>query len=106
MFARVSTLRVPPDRVGEGIRYVRERLLPRARQMEGFEGPYLLVDRDRGKALMVGLWESEEAMRSSEELAAGQRAETTQNLGVDVVSVDKYEVVLSPEEGVGQEAPS
>jgi heme-degrading monooxygenase HmoA len=103
VFARVSTFRVPPNQVEEAIHYIREQVLPGAQQMEGFEGPYLLFDRDSGKGLMVGLWESEEAMHDSEALVAAQHTENTQTIGARGVSVGKYEVVLSPEEGVRQE---
>jgi heme-degrading monooxygenase HmoA len=65
--------------------------------MEGFEGPYLLFDRDSGKGFMVGLWESEEA------LVAVQHTGNTQTIEARGVSVGKYEVVLSPEAGVRQE---
>ena len=81
MFARVSTFRVPPNQVEEAIHYIREQVLPGAQQMEGFEGPFLLFDRDSGKALMMGLWESEEAMRASEELLAAQHAGNTRTIG-------------------------
>jgi heme-degrading monooxygenase HmoA len=105
VFARVSTFRVPPNQVEEAIHYIREQVLPGAQQMEGFEGPYLLFDRDSGKGLMVGLWESEEAMHDSEALEAAQHTENTQTIAARGVSVGKYEVVLSPEEGVRQEDP-
>lgn len=105
MFARVSTFRIPPGQVEEAIDYIRERVLPGAQEMEGFEGPYLLLDRNSGKALMVGLWESEEAMRASEELLAVQHDGNAQLVGARGVNVGKYEVVLSPEDGTEQEYP-
>ena len=71
--------------------------------MEGFEGPYLLFDRSSGNALMLGLWESEEAMRASEELLTVQYTGNTQFIGARAVNVGKYEVVLSPKKGVSQE---
>ena len=98
MFARVSTFQIPPGQGEEAIDYIRERVLPGAQEMEGFEGPYLLLDRDSGKALMVGLWESEEAMRASEELLAVRHAGNAQRIGVKGVNVGKYEVMLSPED--------
>ena len=105
MFARVSTFRIPPGQVEEAIDYIRERVLPGAQEMEGFEGPYLLLDRNSGKALMVGLWESEEAMRASEEQLAVQHAGNAQLVGASGMDVGKYEVVLSPEDGAKQENP-
>jgi heme-degrading monooxygenase HmoA len=100
VFARVATFQAPPDRVEEGIRYVYERLLPQTRQMEGFKEAYILVDRQSGKGLIVGLWESEQALRASEETAARQRGESKEALGMDVVRcVEEYEVVAAPEGG-------
>jgi hypothetical protein len=71
--------------------------------MEGFEGPYLLLEHTSGKAIMVGLWESEEAMRASEELLAVQHTGNAQHIGARGVNVGKYEIVLSPEDGSEQE---
>jgi heme-degrading monooxygenase HmoA len=103
VFARVSTFRIPPGQVDQAIDYIREQVLPGAQGMEGFEGPYLLLDRTSGKALMVGLWESEEAMRASEELLALQHTGNAQSIGARGLNVGKYEVVLSPQDGTDQE---
>jgi heme-degrading monooxygenase HmoA len=39
------------------------------RQMDGYEGSYFFMDRKSGKAISITLWESEEAMNRSEEVA-------------------------------------
>ena len=73
MYARLSTYQGSPNsedaQVEEGLRYAREEVLPRARQMDGFRGVISLLDRRSGKSLSVTLWASEEAMRASEEEA-------------------------------------
>ncbi len=97
MFARVSTYQGPPDQIHEGIRYAQENIVPRVQEVEGFEGVYLLVDRQSGKSLSITLWESEEAMRASEEEANQLRSETAEAGGQEVAGVDRYEVAISPE---------
>ncbi len=52
---------------------------------------------------MIGLWESEEAMRVGEELLAVQNAGNAELVGARGVNVGKYEIVLSPEEGFSRE---
>jgi heme-degrading monooxygenase HmoA len=48
------------------------------RLMEGFEGMIALVDRHSGKTLGITFWESEEAMRASEEAANQLRQESAE----------------------------
>lgn len=100
MFARVSTFTGTSDEVDEAIRQVREDVLPRTEQLDGFKGAYMLVDRQNGKSLSVTLWESEEAMRASEEAANSLRGEVADALGTQMVGVERYEVALAPHEGV------
>ena len=72
MIAKVRTLEVPVHEVEAGVTYLRTQMLPAARQVEGFHGMIGLVDRERGKAVTVTLWASEEALNASE--AAGARS--------------------------------
>jgi heme-degrading monooxygenase HmoA len=95
MFARVTITQGPPDRVEDGIRDVRERILPAAKQMEGYQGILLLVDRSTGKAMGITLWETEEARKASEEAADSMRGESAEATGGQIVDVQRYEVVLN-----------
>ena len=106
MFANVSTYQGPPDQIDEGIRYAQENIVPTLQEVEGFEGIYLLVERQSGKVLTVTLWESEEALRASEEEAKQLRSEhrgrwdqvpTAEAGGQEVAGVEGYEVAISPE---------
>lgn len=99
MFARVSTYRGDPGQIGEGVNYARENILPKVRQVDGFEGVYYLVDRESGKALTITLWESEEAMRASEEEANRLRSESADASSATVENVERYEVAISPGQG-------
>ena len=98
MFARVSTYQESPDRLDDAIRISKEQVLPRAQQIDGFKGAYYLVERHSGKSVSITLWESEEAMRASEEAANQLRSESTQASGGEVVGVERYEVAISPEQ--------
>jgi heme-degrading monooxygenase HmoA len=98
MFARVSNYQGPPNQVDEGIRTAREQILPRAAELDGYKGAYFLVDRQSGRSVSITLWESEEAMRASEEAANQLRSESAQASGGEIVSVERYEVAISPEQ--------
>ena len=92
MHARVTTLEGPPDKLDEATRYVREQVLPQSKQLDGFRGFVALGDPHSGKLLGVSLWESEEAMRSSEAAADRMRGASAQASGAQIGGVERYEV--------------
>ena len=94
MYARVSTFEGPPGRLDDMTGHAREYVLPRLRQLDGFEGFVVLHDRSSGKLLSVTLWEGEEALRASDEAAARLRGESTETVGGTVAGVEEYEVAL------------
>jgi heme-degrading monooxygenase HmoA len=65
--------------------------------MDGFQGVYFLVDRQSGKGLSITLWESEEAMRASEDAANQLRSESAEASGEEILGVERYEVAIAPE---------
>jgi heme-degrading monooxygenase HmoA len=60
----------------------------------GFRG-LSLAEPTSGKGLTISLWGSEEAMKQAEQTANRLRASTAAATGADIVSVDRYEVVVS-----------
>ncbi len=94
MYARMSIFEGSPDQIDDGLRQAREEVLPRAKQMEGFKGMIALGDRQSGKTLGITFWESEEAMRTSEEAANRLREETAEAGGDTIAGVERYEVGL------------
>ena len=93
MLARVSTYEGPPDQLQQGISQVRERIVPAARNIAGFSGILLLADRESGRALSITLWESEKAMRDSEEEASRLRRESAEAGGQTIASVERFNEV-------------
>ena len=94
MFARMSTLEGPPDQIDEGLRHLREQILPQMQQQDGFEGFIALADRQSGKMIGVSLWESEQAMRASEEVGDRARSDSAEAVSATVAGVERYEVGL------------
>jgi heme-degrading monooxygenase HmoA len=95
MYARVTTVEGQADRLDEGIRTFQEQTVPFLQGQAGFQNAYLLVDRQRGRALAVSLWESSGAMQQTEETIAQQRQQVAQQMGASTPTVERYEVPVS-----------
>ncbi len=95
MWARVSTYDEPVDGIDEGIDYVNREIMPKLRQTAGFKGLYALADRSTGKTLSISLWESEDALRASEEAANRMRRDSTDAARGEILDVERFEVTLS-----------
>jgi heme-degrading monooxygenase HmoA len=94
MYARITTLEGAPDKMDDAWRHIQEQVLPQLQQMDGFEGFLALGNRQSGKVLGVAFWESEEALRATEEKVAGVRSGAADAAGGTVAGVDQYEVVV------------
>ena len=94
MHARLSTFEGSPEQIDESLRQAREEVLPQAMQMDGFKGFIALGDRQSGKTVGITFWESEEAMRASEEAANRLREESAETVEETIVGVERYEVGL------------
>lgn len=101
MYARVSSYEGgTPEGLEESVRRGREESLPDARELGGFRGAIALLDRRSGRHMVISLWESEEAMQASEEVASELR-ERQLTEGERVASVERYEVAMLELEGGG-----
>lgn len=94
MFARIGIWKGTPDELDRWVTRSREQVMPAVRQQPGVRGAYWLLDREAGRALTVTLWESEEALRASEQFRTQAQAGTTQASGA-AVTTERYEVVAS-----------
>jgi heme-degrading monooxygenase HmoA len=96
MHARVSMIEAPPERVDEGIDRVINEVIPSLRDIPGFDGVVSLIDRPSGRSLTITLWDSEEALRASEERATQLRSQAAGDLGSTTPpQVDRYEVAFA-----------
>jgi heme-degrading monooxygenase HmoA len=92
VWARVSTLQGPADRLEEGISMVNDQVIPRAKELEGFVGAYFLADRETGKTVAITLWDTEQHLRASEEAANRLRQDVAEATGDMIASVERFEV--------------
>ena len=92
--ARVSSLEGAPDRIDEGIHFIKEQILPEAHDLTGWRGVIALVDRAAGRTKTITLWDSDESLRASEERANQLRSEAAEAMGETVTGVDRYEVAV------------
>jgi heme-degrading monooxygenase HmoA len=92
MFARIGSWQGTPEDLERWIVRSRDEVLPAVQQQPGIAAAYCLLDRDAGRGLTITIWESEDAMRASEQFRARTQAGTAVASGA-AVSTDRYEVV-------------
>jgi heme-degrading monooxygenase HmoA len=93
VFARVSEVSGPPEKLDLGIAQFNDAILPQIKAMDGFVRAYLLVDRDAGKAMSISVWETAEAMAATEAMSAGMREQVAETVSGQA-SANGYEVVI------------
>ena len=95
MYVRVNTIEGSPDRMDDLTAHIQEQTLPQLREMEGFKGFVALGDRQSGKVLGVAFWESEEALRATEQALSSVRSGAAEAAGGTLASVERYEVFVN-----------
>ena len=71
-----------------------EVIVPLLRGIDGFQGFTVLGDRESGTFIAISFWESEEAMRASEEAVGQPRKDAADAAGATDPIVERYEVVI------------
>ena len=99
MWVRMSTFQGSSEQSDEEIEQqlmiLRENILPAARQMDGYKGILSLGDRSTGKSISLTFWESEEAMRASEEAAHRLRQHAADAVKEEIAGVERFEVYIN-----------
>jgi quinol monooxygenase YgiN len=94
MYARIGTWEGTADELERWITRAREHVKPSVAEDAGLAAAYWLVDRERGRGLIVTIWESQAAMHASEQ-ARAQRQAATSAATQARVTTDRYEVIDS-----------
>ncbi len=95
MHARVTTIQLDPGRIDDAVAQLEGEDIPRWKEIDGFKGFTLLVDRESGKVVGTSYWESEQAMSASEETVRPSRERAAETGGASAPpTVERYEVVV------------
>ena len=94
MHARMTTMEGSSERLAEGLREIREDVLPQLQQQDGFKGFVVFDNRQSGELIGFSLWESEQAMQASEEVGERTRREAAETMSDTIAGVERYEVAL------------
>jgi hypothetical protein len=100
MYSRVTLLEIDTLRttIPAAVARFEERVLPSLREQDGYEGVVVLANPD-GKALLVSVWEDEEAATASAGFASGALEEFV-TMFRSPPGREGYEVVLAEMPGV------
>lgn len=90
MFVRISTIQARPERLDEGLRYIRDEVQPRVDAMEGSFGLAAWVDRSSNRVAVTALWRDRASMEASAAAVGGLRQGAAEHLGGDA-SVEVFE---------------
>ena len=93
MYARSTTIQGQPSSIDAGIAHTRDSVMPALEGIDGCVGLSLLVDRTSGRCIVTSSWESEEAMRASEESIRPIRDRAAELLGGSR-EVEEWEIAV------------
>lgn len=91
MYARSTTIQAQPSSIDAGIAHMRDTVMPALEGIDGCVGLSLLVDRTSGRCIATSSWESEEAMRASEESIRPIRDQAAELFGGSA-DVEEWEI--------------
>ena len=94
MHARVVTFQGDPAKMQEMGTMFPQRVLPVLKQQRGFKGVTVLLDRERGKALGISLWESADAADAAMAVIGPMRQEQAATMGSSAPPAEGFEVIF------------
>jgi heme-degrading monooxygenase HmoA len=95
LYARMTTIHSPAERMDEGIEKVKDEVLGAMKRIPGFKGIIGLVDRNANTGITISLWEDEQAMNEGEQEGTRLREEAAKAMKAETEPmVNHYEVVL------------
>jgi heme-degrading monooxygenase HmoA len=96
MYARVTRfVGLPPERIAATLQLFQQEHLPAIRELQGYKGVQVMVDRQGGRAIATAYWETEEDLKTSDKVASEAREAAISSLDPDRPPlVESYEVLL------------
>ena len=93
MYARSTTIMARVSSIDDGIAHIRDEVLPALTAIDGCIGVSLLVDRSTGRCIATSAWQSEEAMRSTEDQVGPIRDRAAEVFGGSP-QVERWEIAV------------
>ncbi len=93
MYARTTTIHADPQRVDDGIRYVRDEVMPAVTRLDDCLGLSMLCDRQSGRCLVTTSWRSEEGMAVTRDRVRAMRDRASDVMGGSF-DVQEWEIGL------------
>ena len=94
MYARSTTINAAPASVDAGIAQVRDEVMPMLLDLDGCIGLSMIVDRESGRCIATSAWQSEEAMRASDEALRPVRERIAESMGGSGPQVQEWEIAV------------
>lgn len=95
VYARSTTIQAQPSSIEAGVAHIREEVMPALHEVDGCAGLSLLVDRESGRCIITTSWETEDAMRASEERVRSIRDRAADEFGgIGNPMVEEWEIAV------------
>ncbi|WP_371404262.1 antibiotic biosynthesis monooxygenase [Kribbella sp. NBC_00662] len=94
MYARSTMITAVPASIDAGIAQLRDDVMPRLVEMEGCIGLSMMVDRETGRCIATSAWQSEEAMRATDDALRPIRDRLAETLGGGSPDVQEWEIAV------------
>ncbi|ORV49889.1 hypothetical protein AWC02_06310 [Mycolicibacter engbaekii] len=92
---RATWVKVPPERMDEGIEYYKSSVLPQLEGLDGFSSASLMVDRASGRGVSCTTFDSQAAMERSRDQAAEIKAQSMREAGAEELDECEFELALA-----------
>ena len=93
-YARVPTFKMSAEAIDAAALHFRDVTVPRLRELPGFKGATLLVNRKQEMTRAIVYWDSRATLDSSFEPTRSLRAEYTEKFGGELASLEEFEVAV------------
>ncbi|WP_427889139.1 hypothetical protein ACQHIV_37840 [Kribbella sp. GL6] len=94
VYARSTTISAIPASIDAGVAQVRDDVLPRLMAMDGCIGLSMITDRNSGRCIATSAWQSEEAMRATDEELRPIRDRIAETMGGGSPAVHEWEIAV------------
>ena len=93
MYARSTTIQANQSSIDAGLAHVRDEVLPALRQLDGFIGLSMMVDRESGRCIATSAWQNEDTLRASADQVQPVRSRAAEILGGSP-EVEEWEIAV------------